>query len=424
MTGPNDETIPMPATWVPFAAGSAYDVDNLPYAVFTQGDDEPRVGARIGDFVLDLAPLASIQMVDGTAALVAPSLLPFMATGPATWRSVRSWIQRLLADAAEQPEVEPFLIRLDQVETTMPFEVADYVDFYCSIDHASNVGAIFRPDSEPLTPNWRHLPIGYHGRSGTVVPSGTPIVRPSGQRRRPGESSPTFGPSERLDIEAELGFVVGCGSTLGTPVAASAFADHVFGVTLLNDWSARDIQAWEYVPLGPFLGKSFATSISPWVTPLEALETARRPLPEQDPAPLDYLRVDDPVGYDIDVAVTINGTVVSRPPYASMYWSPAQMLAHMTVNGASLRSGDLYGSGTISGAEPNTRGSLLELSWGGRDRLMLDDGTTRTFLEDGDTVTLTATAPGALGGRIALGEVTGRIGPSDMTGGASGRPDD
>ena len=234
------------------------------------------------------------------------------------------------------------------------------------------------------------------------------MVRPSGQRKAPEESAPTFGPSQRLDIECELGFVVGTPSTLGERVPVDAFADHVFGVLPLNDWSARDIQAWEYVPLGPFLGKSFATSVSGWVTPLDALEAARVDLPGQDPEPLDYLRVGSGAGYDIEFEVLIRDRVVSRPPYSSMYWSPAQMLAHMTVNGASLRTGDLFASGTVSGPEREQRGSLLELSWGGSEPL--DGG--RTFLEDGDTVTIRATAPGALGGRIALGEVTGTILPA------------
>jgi fumarylacetoacetase len=286
--------------------------------------------------------------------------------------------------------------------------VADYVDFYCSEQHATNVGRMFRPDGDALTPNWKHLPIGYHGRAGTVVISGTDVRRPSGQRKPPQEEVPTFGPSRRLDIEAELGFVVGTPTRLGESVPTSGFADHVFGVTPLNDWSARDIQAWEYVPLGPFLGKSFATSISPWITPLAALDAARVDLPGQDPAPLDYLRVEEPAGFDIGFEVVLNGEVVSRPPYAAMYWSPAQMLAHMTVNGASLRTGDLYASGTISGDEREQRGSFLELSWGGKEPFAGE----RTFLEDGDTVTLRASALGALGGRIALGEVTGTILPA------------
>jgi fumarylacetoacetase len=393
-------------TWVDGAAGSLHDVDNLPYGVFTHDDadgDAARVGVRIGDYVLDVAPVAATEMLEVATVFEEGSLNPLMALGRPTWDSVRTWLTRLLTDEADRSIVEPNLVPIGEVSLRMPFQVADYVDFYCSLEHASNVGRIFRPDEEPLKPNWKHLPVGYHGRSGTVVVSGTDIRRPSGQRR--GEDAPVYGPSERLDIEAEMGFVVGAPSQLGEPVDTDGFADHVFGLTLLNDWSARDIQAWEYVPLGPFLGKSFATSISGWVTPLAALDAATVDLPGQDPQPLDYLR--GGCGYDIDVEVLLNGEVVARPPYAAMYWSPAQMLAHMTVNGASLRTGDLFASGTISGAEREQRGSFLELCWGGQEPLA--DG--RTFLRDGDTVTLRASAPGTLGGRIALGEVTGTVVP-------------
>ncbi|HET6699072.1 MAG TPA: fumarylacetoacetase, partial [Nocardioidaceae bacterium] len=321
----------------------------------------------------------------------------------------------LLTDEAERALVEPLLLPVDEVTMHLPVAVADYVDFYCSLQHASNVGRIFRPDDEPLKPNWRHLPVGYHGRAGTVIVSGADVRRPSGQRLPAGSAgqtpSPEYGPSRRLDIETELGFVVGKPSALGTPVGVDAFAEHVFGVVGVNDWSARDIQSWEYVPLGPFLGKSFATTVSAWVTPLEALEAARVDLPGQDPAPLDYLQVGPGAGYDIDFEVLLNGEVVARPPYAEMYWSPAQMLAHLTVNGASLRTGDLFASGTISGNEPEQRGSFLELSWGGKEPFTAG-GRERSFLEDGDTVTLRATAPGAQGGRIALGEVTGTVRPA------------
>ena len=401
------------SSWVPGAAGSGHDVDHLPYGVFAHHDDDPRVGVRIGDFVLDLAPVGASDMVPETDTFAAPTLEPLMAAGRSAWSSVRDWLTALLYDPSERTAVEPHLLPLSEVRLLLPFPVADYVDFYCSLEHATNVGLMFRPDSEPLLPNWRYLPVGYHGRAGTVVSSGTPIRRPCGQRKAPSDAAPTYGPSRRLDFEAELGFVVGTPSRLGVAVPVSDFSDHVFGVTLLNDWSARDIQAWEYVPLGPFLGKSFATSISPWVTPLAALSTAWAPLPGQSPEPLPYLQVAEPAGLDIDVAVRCNGSVVSRPPYRSMYWSPAQMLAHLTVNGASLRTGDLFASGTISGAELGQRGSLLELSWGGRDSIRLDDGSTRTFLEDGDEVTLSATAPGARGGRLRLGQVTGRILPAD-----------
>jgi fumarylacetoacetase len=294
----------------------------------------------------------------------------------------------------------------------LPIEVADYVDFYASEHHASNVGQIFRPDNAALPPNWKHLPIGYHGRGGTVVVTGTDVVRPSGQRKGPKDPAPVFGPSIRLDIEAELGYVVGGATELGSRVRVDEAADHLFGVVILNDWSARDLQAWEYVPLGPFLGKSFATSVSAWVTPMDALASARTPLPGQsDPEVLAYLR-GDAFGLDVHVEVRLNGTVVSRPEHSGMYWSPAQMLAHLTVNGATIRDGDLFGSGTISGPTRESRGSLLELTWNASDPLVLDDGSTRGFLEDGDTVTMTAWAPGPGGSRIGLGEVSGTILPA------------
>jgi fumarylacetoacetase len=400
-----------PDTWVEGAAGSLHDIDNLPYGVFSHDGEPPRVGVRIGDFVLDLAPVAAGDMLEVAHVFETPDLNALMALGRPTWDWVRSWIESLLTDPVRRDLVEPLLVPVDEVTVHLPAAVADYVDFYCSLDHASNVGRMFRPDAEPLLPNWRHLPVGYHGRSGTVVVSGTPVRRPQGQRKPPSAEAPTFGPSQRLDIEAELGFLVGTPTRLGDRVGVDAFADHVFGVLPLNDWSARDIQAWEYVPLGPFLGKSFATSVSPWVTPLSALETARVDLPGQDPEPLDYLRVGALAGYDITFEVLLNGETVARPPYATMYWSPAQMLAHMTVNGASLRVGDLYASGTVSGPEHDQRGSFLELSWGGKEPFTVG-GEQRSFLEDGDEVTIRATAPGARGGRIALGEVSGRIEPA------------
>jgi fumarylacetoacetase len=403
-------------SWVPGAAGSAYDIDNLPFGVFSTRGTEPRVGVRIGDFVMEASAVAALGGDAGDGPHLAepwarPSLTPFLAMGREVWDVAREWLVEVLGNDVHQPRVEPLLVPVGDVTMHLPFEVADYVDFYCSEQHATNVGRIFRPDGEALTPNWKHLPIGYHGRAGTVVVSGTDVRRPCGQRPESG-GRPSYGPSRRLDIETELGFVVGSGSALGSSVPTSSFEEHVFGVTPLNDWSARDIQAWEYVPLGPFLGKSFATSISPWVTPLAALDAARVDLPGQDPEPLDYLRVQEPAGYDIVFEVVLNGEVVSRPPYAALYWSPAQMLGHLTVNGASLRTGDLFASGTISGGTREQRGSFLELSWGGQEPFA--DG--RTFLEDGDTVTLRATAPGALGGRIALGEVTGTILPAAQPG--------
>jgi fumarylacetoacetase len=400
-----------PTTWVDGAAGSLFDVDNLPYGVFAVADEPARVGVRIGDQVLDLAPVAAGEMLEIAHVLEAASLNPLLELGRPTWAGVRRWVTSLLTDEAERDLVEPHLVPVGETTLQLPFEVADYVDFYCSLDHASNVGKIFRPDDEPLKPNWRHLPVGYHGRAGTVVVSGTEVRRPCGQRLSAGSSTPGYGASGRLDIETELGFVVGAPTRIGERVGTDGFADHVFGVLPLNDWSARDIQAWEYVPLGPFLGKSFATSVAGWVTPLEALEAARVDLPGQDPEPLDYLRVGPGAGYDIDFEVVLNGETVARPPYSSMYWSPAQMLAHLTVNGASLRTGDLFASGTVSGPGREQRGSLLELCWGGQEPYAVA-GAARTFLEDGDTVTIRATAPGANGGRIGLGEVTGTVAPA------------
>lgn len=373
----------------------AWGLENLPYGVFSRHEGEtPRVGVRYGEHIVDLAGALHDEV------FATGSLNAFMARGATAWRDTRAVIQNKLS--TDRGTVEPHLIPLEQVTLHLPIEVADYVDFYCSLEHASNLGRMFRPDEEPLKPNWRHLPVGYHGRAGTVVVSGTPITRPSGQR-----GAGVFGPSAKLDIEAELGFVVGTPTALGT--RAGRFADHVFGVTLVNDWSARDIQAWEYVPLGPFLGKSFATSISPWITPLAALSQARVPGREQDPEPLDYLRRQEPWGLDLTLEVALNGEVVSRPPYRGMYWTPEQMLAHLTVNGASLRTGDLYASGTVSGARPGERGSLIELTLNGTEPLKLPDGSARAFLEDGDTVTITASAPGPGGTVITLGEVSGTI---------------
>ncbi|MBO8192506.1 fumarylacetoacetase [Streptomyces oryzae] len=392
--------------------------DNLPYGVFSTPDrpGHRRLGVRFGDDVLDVGAAAAAFGSAHAEVLRAPSLNPLLAAGRPVWQEVRAELRGWLTDEALRETTARHLLPLSGVQLHLPFEVADYVDFYASEHHATNVGRIFRPDGEALTPNWKHLPIGYHGRAGTVVVSGTPVVRPQGQRKPPNEPVPVFGPSRRLDIEAEVGFVVGTPSELGRPVGLAGFRDHVFGVTLLNDWSARDIQAWEYVPLGPFLGKSFATSVSPWITPLDALDAARVAPPQRDFPLLPYL--DDaaeevePGGLDLRITVELNGHVIAEPPFATMYWTAAQQLAHMTVNGASLRTGDLYASGTVSGPEHKQRGSLLELTWGGREPLTLPEGE-RAFLEDGDEVTLTAWAPGPGGGRIGLGEVRGRVLPSE-----------
>ena len=333
------------------------------------------VCARVDGTVVDLSPLDPL--------FATASLNAFMAAGPEVWRQARGRVE----EGRELPDAE----------LGLPFEVADYVDFYSSLHHATNLGRMFRPDAEPLLPNWRHLPVGYHGRAGTVVASGTPVRRPAGQR--PG---PEFGPSGRLDIELEAGFAIGTPSTMGEPVPVERALDHVFGMVLVNDWSARDIQAWEYQPLGPFLGKSFATSVSHWVVPLDELAGRRVPGEPQEPEPLPYL-VDEPWAYDIPLEVELNGAVIARSNTRYLYWSIAQQIAHLTVNGASLRTGDLLATGTISGPEPDERGSLIELSWNGEEPIELPDGSTRTFLEDGDEVVLRGEP---------LGEVRGRIEPA------------
>lgn len=392
-------------TWLDVPEDSPFGIANLPYGVYSRDFGEPRVCVRIGEWVLDL------RSALGDPVFATPSLNAFLAAGRAYWSDVRARVTAVLTDERSREVVEPALTPLREVTLHAPFTPGDYVDFYASEHHASNLGQILRGSPE-LVPNWRHMPIGYHGRSGTIVVSGTPVPRPQGQRRAPTDAEPTVGPSRRLDLEAELGFVVGTGSTWGRPVQLAEFADHVFGVCLVNDWSARDIQAWEYVPLGPFLGKSFATSISAWAVPLAALDHAWVAPPVRPVRPPSYLTDPETLGLEVALEIRLNGHVVARPPYASMYWTPAQMLAHMTVNGASVRPGDLYASGTISGPDRDQRGSLIELSWNGQEPLTLPDGSVRSFLEDGDEVVISATAPGPGGTRIGLGEVTGRIVPT------------
>jgi fumarylacetoacetase len=333
---------------------------SLAYGVLAGGG----LCARVDDGVVDLRDVAG-------------SLDELMARGPAGW-----------SPPLEGPQ-------LDDPRLALPFTVADYVDFYSSLHHASNVGLMFRPDAEPLLPNWRQMPVGYHGRAGTVVPSATPVRRPAGQRG-PGD----FGPTQALDIELELGFVIGVPSD--GPVPVERALDHVFGAVILNDWSARDIQGWEYRPLGPFLGKSFATSISSWVVPISELEPLRVEAEPQDPEPLLYLR-EQAWAYDIPLEIELNGAIVARSNARFLYWSISQQIAHLTSNGATLRVGDLLGTGTISGPEREQRGCLLELSWAGQEPIALPDGSARTFLEDGDEVVLRGEPLGEVRGRILPG---------------------
>jgi len=406
----------MLSSWVPGADGSGFPAEHLPYGVFSTGGGQRHVAARIGDHVLDLGRLAA-EGVAGlepwAAALAADRLNPFLAAGPDAWRQVREALTELMCSSAGRAVAEPALAPVADITLHLPVAVPDYVDFYSSLEHATNLGRLFRPDAEPLLPNWRHLPVAYHGRAGTIVVSGTPVPRPSGQRR---DASGTivFGPSTRLDIELEVGFVVGRASTPGHPVSVAAAPGHVFGVALVNDWSARDIQAWEYQPLGPFLGKSFATTLAAWITPLDALAACRVPGPVQAPEPLPYLQLGEDWGLALDLEVALRpagGTgeePVSRTSFAGLYWRMPQQVAHLTVNGAHLQVGDLLASGTVSGPERGSEGSFIELTRNGAEPLAVA-GVERTFLEDGDEVVLRGHADVGGGVRLSLGEARGRI---------------
>jgi fumarylacetoacetase len=420
------------ATWVPGANGSGFGIEHLPYGVIRAPGGPPGPAVRIGDWGVVLRPLAAAGLLDSVAgsdagwlrrALEGPTLNPLLELGPRTWSGLRARLTELLGagndELAGAGIADDAVVPLAEADQLLPIEVGDFVDFYSSIEHASNVGRLFRPEDEPLFPNWRHHPVGYHGRSASVVVSGTPIRRPVGQTTPDtSEAPPPFGPEPRLDFELELGFVTGSGPEGGDPIPTSAAAEHIFGFLLVNDWSARSIQAWEYRPLGPFLGKAFATSIAAWITPLEALEPFRVPGPEQDPEPLPHL-ISEEWALDLDLEVELAPTAgraaetISRTNARRLYWSAAQQLAHLTAGGASVRAGDLFASGTISGSDPDTEGSLLELTGGGQKPLRLGDSVERTFLEDGDEVVLRgAGAPGEGRPELSLAEVRGRIEPA------------
>jgi fumarylacetoacetase len=402
-------TDPSLRTWAPVPDGSDFPIQNLPFGVFrTSADPRSRAGVAIGDHILDLAELhdAGIMRFPGDAVVRGPlNAMIAMGIGP-----VRRRVSELLTVGSDELSAlsERGLIPAADAEMAMPVTIGDYVDFYSSEQHAANVGRMFRPDAEPLLPNWKHVPIGYHGRTSTIVISGTDVLRPHGQTVS-GAGAPEFGQTKRLDIEAEVGFVTGSGSRMGSPVPIASAERHIAGMLLVNDWSARDIQAWEYRPLGPFLGKSFMTTISPWLVTLEALAPYRVDGPHQDPEPLPYLQAPQPAALDLHLEISVNGTVVSRPDFREMYWTMAQQLAHATSNGASTRPGDLFASGTVSNADPGTFGSLLELSWNGTRPIPLDDGDELTFLRDGDEVVIRAWCGGDGPPRVGFGECAGRV---------------
>jgi fumarylacetoacetase len=387
---------------------------SLAFGAWSRAGDRPRLGLPVPGGVVDLAAAAGAGAFGDEGDLLRGEHLDDLLTaGAAAW-------SRVVAAAARLAGAADFRLEADAggIEWHLPFSVADYVDFYSSVEHATNLGRILRPGEAPLLPNWRHLPVGYHGRAGTVVVSGTEVRRPHGQALAAGASSPSFGPTAMLDFEVEIGFVTGAGPSPARPIAVEEAEAHVFGVVLVNDWSARDIQSWEYQPLGPFLGKSFLTSISPWVVPLSTLSPFRVPGPPQQPAPLPHLRAAEPRNVDLRLQVGLRtaamasrdepAAIVSAVSAAGLYWSSAQQLAHLTSNGARLRAGDLLASGTVSGSTPGSEGSLMELTWRGERPLALPGGERRGFLEDGDEVTISGWC-GDGSERVDLGSVRGRV---------------
>jgi fumarylacetoacetase len=423
----NPTTNPRLRSFVPVPADSPFPIQNLPYGVFRRrSGGEPNIGVAIGESILDLAILAGHGLLDPLgpetkAALQKPILNPFMALGRPAYQPARALISRLLSDS--EPSLrdnaslrKQALVPMADAEMFLPVEIGDYTDFYSSREHATNVGKMFRGADNALMPNWLHLPVAYHGRASSIVGSGTAIHRPKGQSKPPDATSPLYGPSRSLDFELEMGFFIGPGNELGRPIPIAEAPEHIFGMVLVNDWSARDIQAWEYQPLGPFLGKNFGTSISPWVVTLEALEPFRTAGPVQEPPPLPYLRLPGDWAYDIHLEVYLQGEKMTGPHricasnLRHMYWSVCQQLAHHTVNGCNLRTGDLLATGTISGSAPDSFGSLLELSWKGTKPLVFPDGEKRTFLLDGDQVTIRGWCQGD-GYRVGFGEVSGMILP-------------
>ncbi len=408
-------------SWVESAnsADTDFPLNNLPYGVFSTNSLEPRCGVAIGDMILDMAAVEEARLIElaDDPVFDVPYWNDVMELGPEGWAALRNRLTDLLAaDAPDQAQVAPHLVPMAEARMEMPLVVAEYTDFYAGKHHASNVGTMFRGAENALSPNWLHMPIGYNGRASSVVVSGTDIIRPNGQTKAPDANAPVFGPSKRLDIELEMGAIVGTSTEMGHPISVAQADEMIFGYVLLNDWSARDIQAWEYQPLGPFQAKAFATSISPWIVTRAALEPFRTSTPEREKDLLPYLREPGPMLYDIELEVTMAPegkapTTIARTNYNQMYYSASQQLAHHASSGCAMNAGDLLGSGTISGPEKDQRGSLIELSWGGKETITLDSGDTRTFIEDGDTMTLKGAAKGD-GYRIGFGDCVGTIKPA------------
>ena len=414
-------------SFIEVPADSHFPIQNLPFGIFEPRDGKARVGVAIGDLIVDLSVLDELghfrsSEFRGRNVFSEDSLNAFLALGRPAWRKTREIVQHLLS--AETPtlrddgRLREKVFHAQNVVMKLPARIGNYTDFYSSYHHAHNVGTMLRGPENALMPNWKWLPVAYHGRASSVVVSGTNVRRPSGQTKPPDAASPTFGPTKSLDYELEMAFLIGPGNSLGEPVPIDRAIDHIFGVALMNDWSARDIQAWEYQPLGPFLAKNFCTSISPWVVTLQALEPFRKPLPLQDPEPLPYLRAKSNFTFDIQLEARLQTSlmdaphIITRTNFQNLYWSIAQQLAHHTVNGCNLEPGDLLASGTISGATEDSRGCMLELTWRGANPLKLPNGETRKWVENGDTLTITGWCQGD-DYRVGFGEVSGRIIGSD-----------
>lgn len=421
----SNTTSPDLKTWVNVPAGSDFTIQNLPYGIFKYGTKKPRVGVAIGEHVLDLAFLYRKGYLDNLFlnenVFKSRSLNKFIVLGKAYWTLARNRISELLQEEntelrGNKEDLKMALIPMIEVEMLMPVQVPNYTDFYSSMEHATNVGKMFRPNGDALLPNWKHLPVGYHGRASSIVISGTPIKRPKGQTMPEGAEKPVFGPSKLLDFELEMGFIMGRGNEMGTSITTAEAESHIFGMLIFNDWSARDIQSWEYVPLGPFLSKNFASSVSPWVVTMDALAPFKTAGPKQDPPVLPYLNFEGDKNYDILLEVYIenekgDASLICESNTKFLYWNIAQQLAHHTVGGCNMQVGDICASGTISGPTPNSYGSMLELTWRGSKPITLNDGSERKFLQDGDTLVMKAFCKkGNL--RIGFGEVRGKVLPA------------
>ena len=415
---------PTRKSWLNVPRDSDFPIQNIPFGVFLTKDDVVTIGTRIGDYAIDLGALQQLNYFEGIELtddmFMQDTLNDFISDGKKTWRLVRNRIaeifdanNNILRDNEEHKAVVIF--NIEDVEMQLPVLIGDYTDFYSSREHATNVGMMFRDPENALLPNWLHLPVGYHGRSSTIIPSGIPVHRPMGQTLPNGETHPVFGPSKLVDFELEMAFITTDANVMGEQIPVEEAEEHIFGLVLFNDWSARDIQKWEYVPLGPFLAENFASSMSPWIVTLDALEPFRTKGPQQDPKPMEYLAHDGEHAFDINLQVAIapegqDETVISNSNFKYMYWSMAQQLAHHTVNGCRVNSGDLMGSGTISGPTPDSFGSMLELTWGGKNPLKLNDGSERKFINDGDCVIMRGYCQND-NVRIGFGEVANRLLP-------------